>query len=539
MNKNIRLVDCTLRDGGHVNKSNFGERIITQIVNNLLASNIDIIELGFLKNQAYQEGIAVFDCIKDAKKFVIPSDKTEYALLAQEDQYDVSKLEYCDGSISHIKVSFHNYDLKEGLEFCHEVIKKGYKCHVNPINLQGYSDKELIDIIQTVNKINPYTFTIVDTFGAMTEKDLNRVVAIVDHNLNPHINIGLHLHENLGLSFSLAQFFTKIKPVARNISIDASLNGMGRVPGNLNLELIMAYLNRVFNTNYDLDPIFDAIDDYIIPIKKNNPWGYSLPYALSAQHKLHRTYAEFLVSKMKLKTKDIQNILSSIEQEQKAVYNKNYIQNLYMNYLCNEIDDTTSRNILKNKLKNNRKVLLLAPGNSLNKFKDQILNFIKINNPIIISANFSPKSLGIYSDYIFLSNIQRYEQLNNITEKLIITSNLIDDVKDEHVTLNFRNLIFNTDRYKCDNALLLLLKFLKDLDFKTVHIAGFDGFSQQERNYYNKDMVPSFDKMGAKYNDNDLVKEIIEKFFMDLNIIPLTPSYYVSASENKKEVINV
>lgn len=535
----IKLVDCTLRDGGHVNKSNFGEKIIHKIVNNLLASNVDIIELGFLKDEPYQEGIAVFNCINDAKKYMKQSSTTQYALLVQEDQYDINKLEDCDGSIEHIRVSFHCYDLTEGLEYCKKIVQKGYKCHVNPINLQGYSDKELIEILQTVNEINPYTFTIVDTFGAMTEKDLNRIVAIVDNNLKSGINIGLHLHENLGLSFSLAQFFTKIKPETRDISIDASLNGMGRVPGNLSIELIMDYMNRTYNTNYDLNPIYDIIDDYILPIKKNNPWGYSLPYALSAQHRLHRTYAEFLVSKMKLKTKDIQNILSSISPAEKATYNKNYIQDLYINYLCNEIDDSDSQKKLKNELNNNNKILLIAPGNSLNTYKDEIIEFINKDKPIIISTNFSLNELGLYADYIFLSNIQRYEQLNNIKEKLIITSNLVDEVQEAHIILNLRNLIFNKQNYKCDNALLLLLKLLQDFNFKDIYIAGFDGFDEHEKNYFNKAMIPAFDKISAKFNDNELVKEILKKYFYNLNIISLTPSFYFDKQNSLNEVQNV
>lgn len=336
----IKLVDCTLRDGGHINKSVFGEKIIRKIISNLVLSKIDIIEIGFLKTDPYNPDIAVFNNIEQAKKFVKTSTATEYALMAQEDQYDISLLEDCDGTIEHIRVSFHNYDFDEGIKFAQKVIKKGYKCHVNPINLQGYSDKELIDIISIINKLNPHTFTIVDTFGAMTESDLNRIVSIVNHNLNPNITIGLHLHENLGLSFSLAQFFTKIKPAKRNISIDGSLNGMGRVPGNLSIELFMNYMNRIYNKEYDINPIYDSIDDYILPIKKIKPWGYSLPYAISAQHGVHRTYAEFLISQNKLKTKDIQNILSTIKPEEKSAYNRNYIQKLYIKYLSSEIDDT-------------------------------------------------------------------------------------------------------------------------------------------------------------------------------------------------------
>lgn len=520
----ISLIDCTLRDGGHVIKSKFGEKVIYSIVDKLVKSNVEVIELGFLKNQEYEDDVAVFNCIADAKKFVLPSSHTEYALLAQEDQYDVARLEICDGTITHIKVSFHNYDIEEGLKFCSEIVRKGYKCHINPINLQGYSDKQLLEIIDKVNEISPYAFTIVDTFGAMTEKDLNRIVSIVDNNLKGEINIGLHLHENLGLSFSLAQFFTKIKPVLRNISIDASLNGMGRIPGNLNVELIMDHMNRIYNKNYDLDPIFDAIDDYILPIKKIHSWGYSLPYALSAQYKLHRTYAEFLISKMKLKTRDIKAILSSIDPKEKIIYNKNYIESLYVNYLKNEINDVDAQQTLKKDL-TGAKILLLAPGSSIITYQKEINDFINQNSPIIISTNFNSKQIGYNNEYIFFSNIKRFEQAEVDNEKIIITSNLYDQIDKADYVFNFGGLL-NTKGAFVDNSLILLLNLLIKLKVNEVYLAGYDGFSESNNNYFIEQMIPSYEEMSSKYLENQVIKGILHNYVDKIKILSLTPSLY-------------
>ena len=46
--KNIKLLDCTLRDGGYVNDWEFGRATVEKVLQKLLASNIDVIECGFI-----------------------------------------------------------------------------------------------------------------------------------------------------------------------------------------------------------------------------------------------------------------------------------------------------------------------------------------------------------------------------------------------------------------------------------------------------------------------------------------------------------
>ena len=47
----IKLLDCTLRDGGYVNDWKFGKSAIKDIKENLELSGVEIIELGFIKNE--------------------------------------------------------------------------------------------------------------------------------------------------------------------------------------------------------------------------------------------------------------------------------------------------------------------------------------------------------------------------------------------------------------------------------------------------------------------------------------------------------
>ena len=168
-------------------------------------------------------------------KKVLPKKtrNTKFAAMALHNMYDISKLEDNDGTIDYIRVTFHDYDINEGLAFCEKVKEKGYKLFINPINLMGYDDLSFLELLKRINALKPYAFSIVDTFGSMTKNDLVRFYSLCENNLDKDIVLGLHLHENMAMSYSLAQTFLEIKKYERRCVIDASLNGMGRVPGNL------------------------------------------------------------------------------------------------------------------------------------------------------------------------------------------------------------------------------------------------------------------------------------------------------------------
>lgn len=73
-----------------------------------------------------------------------------------------------------------------------------------------------MELIRSVNEINPYSFYIVDSFGMMKGKDLTRLFYMVEHNLNDNIWIGFHSHNNMQLAFSNAQTLGSIHTIRQN-----------------------------------------------------------------------------------------------------------------------------------------------------------------------------------------------------------------------------------------------------------------------------------------------------------------------------------
>lgn len=522
MNSKIKLLDCTLRDGGYINDWNFGYYTIRDIIKKLVEAQADYVEVGFLRDCEYDRDKAVFNnCAELLPLLPKERGRTRFTAMALHNKYDVDKLEPYDAqTIDALRITFHDYDIDEGLAYIEKVQDKGYKVFCNPINIMGYTDAMILELIQKVNRIQPYAFSIVDTFGSMMKEDLVRIYSLIEHNLDKKIVIGLHLHENLALSFSLAQEFLAIKATDRECVIDASMLGMGRAPGNLCMELIMDYMNKKMQGCYNVNPVLDGIDDHIEQLKQIEPWGYNTAYSLSAKHNLHRNYAEFLLDKGRLRAKQINQILASIEPNKKTVYDENYIEALYQEYQNNETDDTILLEKLKAALEG-KEVLILAPGASIVDEEDRIRDYISQHSPVIFSANFAPVNYA--ADYIFCSNAMRYDALEREAKagKVLVTSNLTD-VCEEQEMLNYSELCFD-EKGAFDNCVIMLMKLLIRMGIKGVAVAGFDGYGGSGNDYVFSYMTSQHTK---GLEENIRIRRYVDDLKKQITIRFLTKSVY-------------
>lgn len=512
----LKLLDCTLRDGGYVNDWRFGFNCARDIINQLTKANIDVVEVGFLRNvDGYNSDVTVCNHIEELNR-LLPENtgNTMYSAMAMRSNYDINKLTpYSGKGIEMIRITAHDYDIEDGMDFAREVKAKGYKLSINPINIMGYSDERILWIIDQVNHIQPYQFSIVDTFGSMKRRDLDRIVSLVDNNLDRNIRVALHLHENMSLSCCLAQAFID-KHLNRPVAVDGSLMGMGRIPGNLPIELIADYCNDYTGKSYDIDYLMDAIQDYIAPIKGQPEWGYTPAYFLSARFNLHRNYAEHYLKKGDLTIRDINHILARFDDRKKTAFDAVYADSLYEDYKNNQIDDSDSRAELYSIL-SGKDVLLIAPGLSIVTHEKEIREFIRTKKPVVISVNFIPESFNV--DFAFFSNNKRFSKLDSFTCQTIVTSNLVEGRSDYRIDYNSLSGAFNQG---C-NSFIMILKLLKEMDLREIHAVGADGYTEDGKNYYNAN-IRSYTEHGSRFNlaVSDAIRNL------DVKVDFLTPSAY-------------
>jgi 4-hydroxy 2-oxovalerate aldolase len=291
----LEILDCTLRDGGYVNDFLFGENLKIDLLKNLNDSKIEIIELGFLKNGNHERDSTLYNKINDVYKYInIQNLDSKLSLMIRPDWYDINLLEKdISNSIGILRFAFHLKDLELTLHQAEISRSLGYEIYLNPVNITSYSDLDLVRLLKKIDSFKPEGASVVDTFGSLLPNKFKNIINLFDKYLSKDIKLGIHLHENLSLSMGLASIFLEKFYGKRNIIIDSSLNGMGRIPGNLPTELISSFLNKEYYKNYDLQKILYGIDRYIIDFKKHNNWGYLPAYSKSAIEFVHRSYAEY------------------------------------------------------------------------------------------------------------------------------------------------------------------------------------------------------------------------------------------------------
>lgn len=478
--KNVRILDCTLRDGGRIINCAFPDEETVDIIKRLRNAKIDIVEVGFLRDARkvdYQGNSTFFTDVDQIRPFVNKDKKVLYTAFIDYGMCDIDSLKPYDGtSIDAIRFGFtkKNYENeKENVIRWINIIKdRGYKLFIQGVNSLNYTDRELLEIVDMVNEVHPYSFGIVDTYGAMYMDDVDRLYGLIDHNMDPDICINFHSHNNYQLSFAFAQEVIKLSGTSnRQIIIDSTLGGMGKVAGNLNTELIVDFLVRKKHYDYELDEIFDLLDDYVVKYSLNHNWGYSTAAMMAGIYKSHPNNVIYLTEKYRLDSKDIGKILSMIDPETRQRYDYDNIEKLYIEYVSEKVDDHVEIATLK-AIIGHKEVVVLVPGNSLNEYRDRIDNYIENNDVFVISVNFIADNKAAYA---FFGNQKRYNRFAKKREcrKVICTSNIQTD--NEDIIVNYHSLINRGYKY-FENSTIMLLNLLKRLEVEKIVLAGFDGF---------------------------------------------------------------
>jgi 4-hydroxy 2-oxovalerate aldolase len=434
-------------------------------------------------------------------------------------EFNISQLRDDESeAIFGIRVVFHEHQAKMALNECAILKEKGYRAFLQPMGTDSYSDKELLNLIEKANEIEPYAFYFVDSLGVMNGDDIIRMALLIHNNLKPGIKLGFHPHNNLQQASSNVQELVNMG-LKRELIIDGSTYGMGRGAGNLHTELIANYLNEKHDTAYDVDWILRVYDEHIRSLREKFTWGYSIQYYLAAIHKVHPNYGTYLVNRATLPVTDIGVLLSSIPPKNKRQYSEKLIEELYSDYLANNIDDTDAYDILIKALKD-KPLLLLGPGNSLLTHSSEITEFINESSPVVISINHAPEIYAI--NYAFFSNKKRFEERRATDDAYIITSNIeYSDYK--AIKVNYSTLCNQQGRFS-DNAALMLLSLLMRIGCKSVYIAGLDGYSCND--YYDKDMQNITDRELME-SVNTAFTDAISQYSQRMRIQFITPSIYI------------
>ncbi len=474
----IKVLDVTLRDGGCVNDFNFGQVYMEQILAAQEASGVDVIEMGYIdevkgstsgRTQFINEQV-ITECLLKHKK-----EGVTYVAMMDYGKFNVDNLKpRTNESIDGLRVAFHKKNMYDIISLGRMIMEKDYKLFIQPMITLRYTDAELLELIEMVNKELPDAsgFYIVDSFGEMRPNDMSRVLNLVDHNLIPSMTLGFHSHNNLQMSYSNACSLLQF-PTNRNLILDSSIMGMGKGAGNLNTELLLEHLNLFYGKNYKISPLLEVIDKVINQLHFEFYWGYAPEYYLSSANHCTPSYAGHFYNKHMLPIDQVGELLSMIDEGKKISFDKNYAEELWRAYNeSKQVDDSSIVAEFKTVFAG-KKVLLVAPGKSIASYKQKIDDVIKENDVVSIGLNLTDP---FDVDYMMTTRQDVYESSVASGKTVITTSNVSKGGRGKIKILNYKNWIEISDDRTHDSSSVITLNLLKSCGVKDILLAGFDGF---------------------------------------------------------------
>lgn len=334
---NIRLLDCTLRDGGIVIDFNFGLERMQEIKATLEESGVDIIETGYIdERKGSSEGRTCFDNEQSIKNTLLTTGKKEgvtYVGIIDHGTFTLDNLHPRDKQgIDGIRYAFHKENMRAALTEARKIIDKGYDLYIQPMVSVRYSDEEYREMISICNNELPETkaFYVVDSFGQMDNMMMLHKLDIADIYVNSSMRIGFHGHNNRQMAYSNALAIVA-HPTSHDLMLDSSIMGMGKGAGNLCTELIMPILNAEGGC-YSTVGIYDMINNFIAGLQKEHPWGYSLDYYLSSLYGCTPSYIKLFTKDERVTTDVLIDLLKNMPEDKKAACDRVFAQQYLTDY---------------------------------------------------------------------------------------------------------------------------------------------------------------------------------------------------------------
>ena len=533
MEKNINILDCTLRDGGYYNNWDFKFKDIQKYINSVASTEIRYVELGFRfleKNKI--RGLTAYTEDKLINNLKIPSNVNIGVMINVGDllKNKRSTLINCkklfrnkNNKLKFVRLACHYEEIFLIKDVISWLKKNNFIVFVNLMQISEIENNKIIKVCSFLKSTKVDIFYFADSLGSLTPKKTKNITQIIKKNFNRQI--GIHAHDNLGYALQ-----NSLKAYENGANwIDSTITGMGRGPGNLRTEVILRYYNifRFLNKKN----INKSTLNFFLSLKKKYNWGKNKFYAFAARNKIHPTYIQQILSDERYLKNDYNKILSALSKLDTKKYNPNKLVNSAI-FLSNSTSGTWApKSVLKK-----RDVLILGPGKNLKSIKKKIEEkILKKNLFVICLNNFSYLNdkyinlraichpLRIASDKVKLKKLKTKIAIpiSSMSQKIRKSIDFKKgDIYDYGLTIGPTSKITVKNKYcvlPSPLAIGYVLSMVISGKARSVKVAGLDGYEKSDPDYDNTD---------------ELLKIFVKKYFKS-KLVSLTKTKFNFLSYKK------
>jgi 4-hydroxy 2-oxovalerate aldolase len=284
----IKVLDCTVRDGGLVNNSMFEDDFVRAVHQACTAAGIDYMEIGYKgskKIYSQKEYGRWKHCDEEDLRRILGDVKTDLKVSAMADaertDYHEDILPKEQSVLDMIRVATYIHQIPTALDMIKACHDKGYETTLNLMSISVVPEHELEEALGILAKTEVDVMYIVDSFGALYSESIQALTRkFLRYAGEAGKKVGIHTHNNQQLAFA-----NTIEALILGASyLDSTIAGLGRGAGNCPTELLLAFLK---NPKFHIRPILKCIQDQIIPLRKKISWGFDIPYMITGQLNLH------------------------------------------------------------------------------------------------------------------------------------------------------------------------------------------------------------------------------------------------------------
>lgn len=285
----IKVVDCTIRDGGLVNNFYFDDEFVRNLYTANVAAGVEYMEFG------YKASKEIFDvkefgkwkfCDEQDIRDIVGDNNTDLKISVMADvgrtDYKKDIIPKTDSVIDMIRIATYINTIPAAIEMIHYCAEMGYETTINIMAVSTAAESELDLALDLLAQSEVGTIYLVDSYGSLCPEQIRR---LADKYLKVAEKygkkVGIHAHNNQQLAFA-----NTIEACTVGVSyLDATMSGMGRGAGNCNMELLLGFLR---NPKYSLNPVLKFLQNQMLPLKKTGlVWGCDVQYMLTGQQNQH------------------------------------------------------------------------------------------------------------------------------------------------------------------------------------------------------------------------------------------------------------
>ncbi len=287
----LKVLDCTIRDGGLVNAHQFSDAFVAAVYRACLDAGLDYMEIGY-KNSERVFPKAKFGPWRHCDEADVQRlfgghdpEATGLKLAAMADagksDWETALVSSHESPLSMIRVAFYAHQVSEAVDMIRHAAELGYETTANLMAVSNITEEEIDTVLEAIADTPASTMVIVDSFGHLYREQIDRLYRHYSAALaGTGKEIGIHAHNNLQLAFA-----NTIEAIILGCNrVDSTMFGFGRGAGNCHTELLLGFLR---NPKFDVRPVVEVIQNHLLPLRKELDWGPSIPYNITGQLNQH------------------------------------------------------------------------------------------------------------------------------------------------------------------------------------------------------------------------------------------------------------